>query len=128
MSEEKPPEISKLDELNSILDEIKEQGNLSGSILSFRDGGLITENYGKEIDTNIFTAMCASIIEGAKGLGQTIGDRTFRKIMTELEDKSIIMVDCGEKAILTLIIEKNSTGGTLLNELDEYIQKIKDLL
>jgi predicted regulator of Ras-like GTPase activity (Roadblock/LC7/MglB family) len=121
-----PTELPK-SKINSILLEIKQKGDLSGVILSYRDGGLIAENYGKEFDTNTFTAMCASIIGGAEGLGQTIGDRSFRKIVTELDDKSIIMIGCGTKSILTLILERTSTGGSIFENLDNLIKEISKL-
>jgi len=128
MEKETPSEIANLEKLQSILDEIKEKGDLTGAILSYGDDELIVENLNKEFDSKTFSAMCASIIGGAEGLGQTIGDRVFRKIITELEDYTMIMMGCGKQASLALIIPKTSTGGTIIDNLEEYCNKIKALI
>ena len=117
-------ESKKLEEVTLILDELKEKGNLLGVLLSFRDGELILDNFQEGKDMKTFAAMSASVIGSAEGLGKTIGDRTIKKIITELEEKTIITVGCGERIVVTLVINDESKVDQILSEIDEYLEKI----
>ena len=112
--------------LNTILNELKSNGNLSGVIFAYRDGRVISENVDDQIDIKKFTAMCASVLESAISLGQTISDRKINKIVAELEAKTIFVFKCDDKTFLTLIIENDSKIGPILNQIDDFIQKIID--
>ncbi len=117
----------KFEELNRVLGEIKDKGNLSGAIFADRDGRLIFENIGNEFNGTQFSSMCASVLESAAGLGQTIGDRKIKKIITELEEKTIIIVECNDKTFLTLVVNYNSKVNLILSHLQDYIQKLISL-
>lgn len=124
MNEKNTQESTKLEEISHILDDLKAKANLIGVLLSFRDGELILDNFQEDIDKKTFAAMSASVIGSAEGLGKTVGDRTISKIITELEERTIIIVGCGERIVLTLVIEDESKVDLILNEIDEYLEKI----
>ena len=107
-----------------IIDEIKEQGNLHAALLAFKDGGIISEVGENGRDRNQFSAMCASVLKSAEGLGQTFGEGTVGKIITELEDQSIIIVKCNEKMYLVLFFKHDTKVDFITQNLDGYIQKI----
>lgn len=117
----------KFEELKRVLGEIKDKGNLSGTIFADREGRLIFENIGNEFNGTQFSSMCASVLESAAGLGQTIGNRTVKKIITELEEKTIIIVECNDKTFLTLVVNYNSKVNLILSHLQDYIQKLISL-
>ena len=117
----------KFDEINLILEEIKDKGNLLGTIFADRNGNLISENIGSEFSGKHFSSMCASVLESATGLGQTIGNRKVKKIIAELEEETIILLECNEKTFLTLIIKDDSTYNVILSHLQDYIQKLSSL-
>ncbi|KKL82445.1 hypothetical protein LCGC14_1984680 [marine sediment metagenome] len=117
----------KFEELSRVLGEIKGKGNLSGTIFADRDGRLIFENIGNEFNGTQFSSMCASVLESAAGLGQTIGNRKIKKIITELEEKTIIIVECNDKTFLTLLVNYNSKVELILSHLQDYIQKLVSL-
>ncbi len=117
----------KFEELSRVLGEIKGKGNLSGTIFADRDGRLIFENIGNEFNGTQFSSMCASVLESAAGLGQTIGNRKIKKIITELEEKTIIIVECNDKTFLTLLVNYNSKVDLILSHLQDYIQKLVSL-
>ncbi len=118
--------LQKLDQLNLILDEMRQIGKLEGILLTYRDGGLIAENISKDIDGKKFTSMCASVLESAEELGRTIDDRNIKKIVTEIDKKSILIFKCDDKTFLTLIINDESKIGLILDQLETYIQRILD--
>ncbi len=117
----------KFEELIQVLEEIKDKGNLSGTIFADRDGRLIFENIGNEFNGIQFSSMCASVLESATGLGQTIGNRKIKKIITELEEKTIIIVECNNKTFLTLVVNYDSKVNLILSHLQDYIQKLISL-
>ena len=112
--------------LNSVLKELKRSCNLLGVIFAYRDGRVISEDIDEQFDIKKFTAMCASVLESAISLGQTISDRKINKIITELENKTIFIFKCDDKTFLTLIIGNESKIGSNFNQIDDYIQKIID--
>jgi len=117
---------SRLEEIKLILNEMKELGKFKGVLLSTRDGGLIAENIGKSVDYNEFAAMCASVLESAEDLGKTFGINKIGKIIAELEDQAVIIVECDRKSFLAFIIENESEIDLVLDDLAKYNQKILD--
>ena len=113
--------------LKQIFDEIKEKGKFLGVVFAYRNGELIFQNIGDKFDSIKFASMCASVLEGATELGQTIGNRKINKIIAELEEKTIIIVECDEKSFFILIINKESQVDIILNQLNEYIQLISGI-
>lgn len=113
-----------LKNIDILLDEIKEKGNLKGVLLAFREGGLISDVGEDGLDSKQFSAMCASVLESAESLGQTIGDGKVGKIITELKDQSIIIVKCSTRIYLVLFFKDDSKVEFMTNSLNEYIQKI----
>ena len=127
MNEKNTQKSTKLEEISHILDDLKAKADLTGVLLSFRDGELILDNFQEDVDTKTFAAMSASIIGSAEGLGKTVGDRVISKIITELEENTIIIVGCGERFVLTLVIDDGSRVDLILSEIDEYLEKIINL-
>ncbi len=113
--------------LRQIFNEIKEKGKLLGVLLAYRNGELIFQNIGDNFDSIKFASMCASVLEGAAELGQTIGNKKINKIIAELEAKTIIIVECNVKSFFILILNKESQVDLILNQLPEYIQIISGI-
>ena len=124
MDELELPKTEKVKKLTQILDTIKENGNLLGVLLAYRDGGLIAENFKKNINFDNFTSMCASVLESAISLGRTMGDKKTAKVIAELGTQTIVITECDEKTFLVfdLIYESNFT--TIQNNIQDYIHKL----
>ena len=119
-----------LEEFNKayqLLHELSQKANLEGLIFAYRDGGIIAEIIGEEFNSKNFTSMCASILESAVGIGETIGNRKIKKIITELEEKTILIYECDKKTFLILIIKKESNINLIFSKLEEYIQGLVKL-
>jgi len=128
MNNNAPSTPYSLKNMNILLDEIKEKGNLKNVLLAFRDGGLISEVGEDGLDRIQFSAMCASVLKSAEGLGQTIGEGKIGKIITELEDQSIIIVACNKKVYLVLFFKNDSKVEVITDLLDGYIKTISTAL
>ena len=111
--------------LSRILDDLKENGNLTGVIFTKRNGEVIEEKIAENVDSKILSSMCATVLESAVGLGETVGNQHVIKIIAELEESSIIIVEIKEKlSFLILILNKFSDTNVFLSQLGNYIQKL----
>jgi len=119
-----PPVLDKSDKLNQLLDDMKKRGNLKGILFSYREGGLITENLEKSVNAEVFSSMCASVLESAIGIRKTMRDGKINKIIAELENLSVIIVECDKKTFLTLIVNELSKVRPILDDIEKYIRKI----
>ena len=127
MNESKLSQAQKIKKLELVLAEIKNVGNLKGVILSDRDGGLISDNVGEDKDYNEFSAMCASVLESAEGLGQNLGGKVS-KIIAELDEQTIVIIKCENKTFLSFLIEKDSHFGLVLKKISDFTQRIENLI
>ena len=114
----------KEEKLSQILSKLKEEGNFSGVIFSYRDGGVIKEVLERDFDYLEFVSMCASVLESALGLSRAMGDVKIKKIISELSQHTVLMIECDEKTFLILIIKLNSHVNNLLKKIEEYVRKI----
>ena len=126
MNQESSSNSSSVDQLAEILDEMKSRGKLKGVILANRNGDLIAENMGVDkFDGTTFAAMCASVLESADDLRKDLGVNKVFKIITELESgKIIIIIELDKKRFYSFVLGKQSKIEPILNDLDNYNQKI----
>jgi len=124
MNEIELPKSQKIEKLNQILDELKNKGNLLGVLFADRNGGLIAKDFKEDINFNNFTSMCASVLESAKDLGRTMGDKKVNKIIAELEGQTIVIIECDEKTFLVFDINYESNFNIILEKIEVYIRKI----
>jgi hypothetical protein len=68
--------------------------------------------------------MCASVLESAVGIGETVGNQKINKIIAEFAKKTIIIFECDNKTFLILIIKIDSKISEVFKKLDSVIQKI----
>ncbi len=116
-------------DLDLILTEIRERFNITGVLFAYRDGAVIKVNISEDFDDQggkEFIAMCASVLGNAEGLGQTMGDKKIGKIISELDDYTIIIVGCDESTFLAVIINNDTISGPIQKHLDDYIKKLID--
>jgi predicted regulator of Ras-like GTPase activity (Roadblock/LC7/MglB family) len=112
------------EKLKGIIDEIKNVGSLIGVLLSDREGTLILDNVSIDFDKSNCSSMCASVLESALTLGRISGDQKVVKVITEVEETSIIILECDDKRFLTLFANYESKINVLLGEIKDYIKKI----
>ncbi|MHA2008210.1 MAG: roadblock/LC7 domain-containing protein [Promethearchaeota archaeon] len=115
-------------DLHFILNELMEKGNFSGIILAHKDGEILKKIIRKNVDSKKFTSMCATVLESAVGLGKTIGSQHIIKIIAELEENTILLVQITEKnSFIVCILNSQTDSNFISNQLDVYISKIKGL-
>ena len=115
-------------ELTHILDDLRSQGNFTGVFLAKRNGELIDENVKKFIDSKELVSMCASVLEGATELSETMENQQVNKIIAELDEETIFIVKVNKNSFLICILNAQSNSRLIVENLEEYIQKIKSTL
>ncbi|MFX0003590.1 MAG: roadblock/LC7 domain-containing protein [Candidatus Hodarchaeota archaeon] len=116
--------LQHFNELSLLLNELKNKGGLDGIILAFRDGGLIIENLGYGFKSKEFVSMCASVLESAVKIGETLSNQEIKMIIAELEEKTILILECDRNTFLILIINSESKVSNILFKLKELKEKI----
>ncbi|KKK44346.1 hypothetical protein LCGC14_0603010 [marine sediment metagenome] len=111
-------------ELNTNLDDLKEKGKFEGIIVASRSGEVIYKNIENINDIKKFASMCASVLESALGLGKTMGNQMPKKIIAELEEKTILIIEISEKKFIIFILNSQTKTNLVLNQLDEYLEKL----
>ncbi len=117
-------EQQKVKDFKSIIDEIKEKGNLNGVLFAYKEGSLITDNLNAPLDKSVFSSMCASVLESASSLGKSSGDLVLKKIITELKSHVIIIIEVNDETFLVLFVNKNSRTEIISDKINDYIRKI----
>lgn len=120
---EKPSEITQnYSEIIRILDELKEKGKFLGILFAKRNGELISESVDLDTDCKKFASMCASILESAVGLGGSMGKQKIKKIIAELEEKTVIIVQMiDKKTFLAFILNNQSKVDLIFDRLNPYM-------
>ena len=127
MKEIEKEDTGDITELIQIFDELKNEANFTGILFAKRNGELINENIEKSINSKTFVSMCASVLEGATGLSKTMGSQKVNKIIAELKEETIIIVEINKDSFLTCILNAQSNTSIVLDNIDKYIQKIVTL-
>ena len=117
----------KFREVSQIINEIKDKANLEGIIFATRDGELISENIGDELNSKKIASMCATVLESAVGIGDSIGNQKVKKIIAELEEKTIFILDCNRSTFFIIILNRESHISALMSKLEEVIQKVNKM-
>jgi predicted regulator of Ras-like GTPase activity (Roadblock/LC7/MglB family) len=114
---------NKYREVSEIINEIKIKANLDGIIFANRDGELICENIREEFHSKNFASMCATVLESALGIGDSLGNQKFKKVIAELEEKTIFIVEGDKSTFFVLVINRESHISYVMSKLEEIIQK-----
>jgi predicted regulator of Ras-like GTPase activity (Roadblock/LC7/MglB family) len=116
-------------ELLILLDELKVKGKFEGVVFAKRNGEVIESIMENNSEYKKLTSMCASVLESAVGLGETMGNQKIIKIIAELEKTSLLMVEIKEKKVfLIFIINDDSDSNFIFEHLEEYVKKISSVI
>jgi len=133
MFKDKSLNFRKVQEFKAILNEIKNLGNIDGVLVSFRNGGIIAEDINlktseNEFNKDNFAAMCASALESAELISETVGVSKFGNIIAELNDKIIMIIKGNNKIFFSFVVKNDSTVEIMLEKMDEIIRKLTKII
>lgn len=104
-----------------VLNDLKEKGTFIGFLFIDRNGEIIRENLTVDIDSKNFASMCASVLESALGLGQTIGSQKINKIIAELDDITVIIIQMKDSKNFISFILGDDSDASFFEYLESYI-------
>ena len=117
----------KFREVYQIINKIKDEANLDGIIFANKDGALISESIGNELNSKKIASMSATVLESAVGIGDSIGNQKIKKIVAELEDKTLFILECDRSTFFIIIINRESHISYIMSKLEEMIQKVSKM-
>ena len=117
-------ESEKKNKLSQILTELKDQGNLIGALFAERNGKIICIVGEQNFNYEEFSSMCASVLESALELSKVMSEKRIEKIVTEVEGKIIIILECDKSTFLVLSANSESHINLILRDLEDYVKKL----
>jgi hypothetical protein len=113
--------------LDSILEDLKRIGGISGSAIVSKDGLAIASDLGeKDIDT--FAAMSAAMQGAAETAASELKQGSLKQIIIDADNGKIITISTGEEAILVILAKPDINLGLILLALGKASGKIADVL
>lgn len=117
-------ESEKTSKLSQILIDLKSQGNLIGVLFAERSGKVIYIVGEENFNYEEFSSMCASVLESALELSKVMGEKRIKKIITEVEGKIFIILECDKFTFLVLSANSESHINKVLSKMENYIKKL----
>jgi len=118
---------TKKEQLEEILNELKNTGGIIGSAVVSVDGLVIASDL-KEKDVETFAAMSAAMQGAAETAVGELGQGNLNQIVAEAEKGKLIAISSGEKAILVVMTNSDINLGLILLEMRKASGMIMDVL
>jgi predicted regulator of Ras-like GTPase activity (Roadblock/LC7/MglB family) len=104
---------------------MRSRGNLTGIFLAKRNGELISEKSVKEIDSKALVSMCASVLESATEMSETMGKQQVNKIIAELNENTIYITKVDKNLFLICILNAKTNTKVIVEDLEDYLSRLK---
>jgi len=117
----------KNEQLYQVLNELKQEGNFQGVLLSYRNGEPICKIFNDKItyiNSSELSSMCASVLEGSNNLREVLGQENLTKIVAELDSYLLIIIQCDKNVFLIFIADYQSHVTEVLDSIEKYQKKI----
>ena len=117
-------ESEKKKKMSEILTNLKSEGNLLGVVFAERNGKVVSVVDDNEFNYEEFSSMCASVLESALELSRATGDKKLKRIITELNDKIIIILECDNYTFIVLTASSESHVDQVMNNFENNLNKL----
>ncbi len=115
-------------ELEDILKELREVGDILGSLIIRKDGLLIISKLSQDVDARNVSAMAAAIVGTAETSANELKIGKFKKVLVDATDGQYVAIGSGKEAFLVCLINKNANIGLVLISMEKASNKISRLL
>ena len=117
-----------VDLIDHLLSDLKNIGGVEACAAASRDGLLIRAIMQKEIFSESFAAMSATMFGAAETATTELGNGAPDRIIVESEHARLIIVGAGQKGLLIALVDPSTGLGLILLELEKGAKKLKELL
>lgn len=115
--------------LKSILQELNaSSSDIEASACISNDGFNIAAVLSKDINTDRYSAMCASLLALANRAAQEIQHGEFKLLLIEGEQGVMLLVQAGKDSILAIAAKPSQNLGMIFMNAKKYARKIIDTL
>ncbi len=110
-------------DLKNILKELSEKAKLMGAFYISQDGSIIDHFFRESVNLNSLPENLSKIIQNSKELGILIGNESFKQIIAELDNNTILLSKITDARYLILILTRKSI---LHGIIDPYLEYLKN--
>jgi len=115
-------------QLEEILNKLRNVGEVEGCAIVSRDGLLIADSLPKNIDSEIFSSMSATMHGAAETAISELKVGNPETTMAESDKNTIIVMGVNKVFLLVLLAQKGSNLGLIRVELSKAAEKIKTIV
>lgn len=114
--------------LEKVLQDLKQLGGVEASAIVSRDGLVIAADIPPGIKPETFSAMSATALGAAETAMAELKQGVPDRVIIEASEGKIITVGAGPKALLVVMVAKDTGLGLVLAGIESGVEKIKKLL
>jgi len=119
---------SKKEELSELLVNLKDVGDIDGAAIATRDGLLIASELPKDVNSQTFAAMSATMFGAAETAISELKKGKVRRVISEAETCKLVAVDAGPSATLIALVKPDANLGLILMEILKTANMTKDIM
>jgi predicted regulator of Ras-like GTPase activity (Roadblock/LC7/MglB family) len=119
---------TKKGELQGILKELKKIGDVEGSAVVTRDGLLVISDLPKDVDSETFAAMSATMFGAAETAMTELKEGEVDRVISEGHDGKLIAMGAGPLASVVVSVSADANLGLVLVELRQISERIKAIM
>ncbi|MDF1556776.1 MAG: roadblock/LC7 domain-containing protein [ANME-2 cluster archaeon] len=120
--------LTKSEELEQILKDIEQIGDIQASIIVSKNGLMMVSNCTDSVDANIIGAMVAMLIRSATNVIKELEKEDLEYLLLHTKSGEILVMNVCSNAILCVMTDKHKNSGLTVVEMKKAGEKIKNIL
>jgi len=114
-------------QLNSILAELKESGDVENSLVIRRDGLILASDL-PQTDSRNISSLVAALLSTSESTSMELKRGAMQELVVESEKGKIVLVSAGKLAVLVSLVKKEGNLGFVLISMERAAKKIENII
>jgi predicted regulator of Ras-like GTPase activity (Roadblock/LC7/MglB family) len=114
-------------QLNSILAELKESGDVESSLVIRRDGLILASDL-PQIESRNISSLVAALLSTSESTSMELKRGAMQELVVESEKGKIVLVSAGKLAVLVSLVKKEGNLGFVLISMERAAKKIENII
>jgi len=114
-------------QLNSILAELKESGDVESSLVIRRDGLILASDL-PQIESRNISSLVAALLSTSESTSMELKRGAMQELVVESEKGKIVLVSAGKLAVLISLVKKEGNLGFVLISMERAAKKIENII
>ena len=121
--------MTKKERLDAALAELSNAGNVDASVITSREGLLMTSRVPPEVDDKIIGALFASVTGAAETATVEMKRGAVDRIIIGAKEGQVVLMPAGPKAILGVLVRRGAPNlGLILSEMETRAREIEKII